>query len=65
MFMLYCQFETAAAEVNANLKSRVAGETGQMEEPETGEVQILLKSDEDPVSMRSLGVVILLLANFL
>ncbi|KAI3811280.1 hypothetical protein L1987_21001 [Smallanthus sonchifolius] len=48
-------FETAAAEVNANLKSRVAGETGEMEEPQTGEVQILLKSDEDPVSMRSLG----------
>ncbi|KAI7757403.1 hypothetical protein M8C21_007155 [Ambrosia artemisiifolia] len=48
-------FETAAAEVNANLKSRVAGETGEMEEPQTGEVQILLKSEEDPVSMRSLG----------
>lgn len=48
-------FETAAAEVNANLKARVAGETGEMEEPQTGEVQILLKSDEDPVSMRALG----------
>ncbi|KAL4571399.1 hypothetical protein LXL04_018158 [Taraxacum kok-saghyz] len=48
-------FETAAAEVNANLKARVAGETGEMEEPHTGEVQILLNSDEDPVSMRSLG----------
>lgn len=26
-----------------------------MEEPETGEVQIMLTSEEDPVSMRSLG----------
>lgn len=42
--------------MNANLKARVAGETGEMEEPQTGEVQILLKSDEDPVSMRALGV---------
>ncbi|KAK3033202.1 hypothetical protein RJ639_036994 [Escallonia herrerae] len=48
-------FETAAAEVLASLRSRVAGETGEMEEPETGEVQILLTSEEDPVSMRSLG----------
>ncbi|KAL7190947.1 hypothetical protein ACSBR2_023090 [Camellia fascicularis] len=48
-------FETAAAEVLASLRSKVAGETGEMEEPETGEVQILLNSDEDPVSMRSLG----------
>lgn len=48
-------FETAAAEVLASLRSRVAGETGEMEEPETGEVQILLTSDEDSVSMRSLG----------
>ncbi|XAR50739.1 DNA helicase [Bertholletia excelsa] len=48
-------FETAAAEVLASLRSRVAGETGEMEEPETGEVQILLTSAEDPVSMRSLG----------
>ncbi|XP_058180737.1 DNA replication licensing factor MCM5 isoform X2 [Rhododendron vialii] len=48
-------FETAAAEVLASLRSRVAGETGEMEEPETGEVQILLTSDEDPASMRSLG----------
>ncbi|KAH7860671.1 hypothetical protein Vadar_016566 [Vaccinium darrowii] len=48
-------FETAAAEVLASLRSRVAGETGEMEEPETGEVQILLTSDEDSASMRSLG----------
>ncbi|KAL6973941.1 minichromosome maintenance protein 5, partial [Sarracenia purpurea var. burkii] len=48
-------FETAAAEVLASLRSKVAGETGEMEEPETGEVQVLLNSDEDPSSMRSLG----------
>lgn len=39
-----------------NLKSKVAGETGEMEDPVTGEVQILLTSKEDSVSMRSLGV---------
>ncbi|RVW43691.1 DNA replication licensing factor MCM5 [Vitis vinifera] len=33
----------------------VAGETGELEEPMTGEVQILLTSKEDSVSMRSLG----------
>ncbi|XP_019170508.1 PREDICTED: DNA replication licensing factor MCM5 [Ipomoea nil] len=48
-------FETAAAEVLASLRSRVAGETGEMEEPETGEVQILLRSEQDSISMRSLG----------
>nr|GEW31390.1 DNA replication licensing factor MCM5 [Tanacetum cinerariifolium] len=33
-------FETAAAEVSANLKTRVTGETSELEEPHTGEVQI-------------------------
>ncbi|KAL0283341.1 UNVERIFIED_CONTAM: DNA replication licensing factor MCM5 [Sesamum angustifolium] len=36
-------FETAAAEVLAGLRSRVAGETGEMEEPVPGEVQVLLR----------------------
>ncbi|KAL1816124.1 hypothetical protein ACET3Z_018698 [Daucus carota] len=48
-------FETAAAEVLACLRSRVSGESGEMEEPETEEVQIFLTSKEDPVSMRLLG----------
>ncbi|CAA3005115.1 DNA replication licensing factor MCM5 [Olea europaea subsp. europaea] len=48
-------FETAAAEVLSSLRSRVSGESGEMEEPETGEVQILLRSDQDPASIRSLG----------
>ncbi|KAK6135612.1 hypothetical protein DH2020_030660 [Rehmannia glutinosa] len=48
-------FETAAAEVLVGLKSRVAGETGEMEEPVPGEVQVLLRSEQDPASMRSLG----------
>ncbi|XP_022965597.1 DNA replication licensing factor MCM5 [Cucurbita maxima] len=48
-------FETAAAEVLMNLKTKVAGETGEMVEPVAGDVQILLTSKEDPVSMRSLG----------
>ncbi|KAK8515412.1 hypothetical protein V6N13_139611 [Hibiscus sabdariffa] len=48
-------FENAAAEVLASLKMKVAGDSGEMVEPQTGEVQILLTSKEDPVSMRSLG----------
>ncbi|KAL3656033.1 minichromosome maintenance protein 5 [Castilleja foliolosa] len=47
-------FETAAAQVLVGLKSRVAGETGEMEEPVPGEVQILLKSEQDSASIRSL-----------
>ncbi|KAK8980263.1 hypothetical protein V6N11_061477 [Hibiscus sabdariffa] len=50
-------FETAAGEVLAGLKMKVAGDSGEIVEPQTGEVQILLTSKEDPVSMRSLGVI--------
>ena len=39
-----------------SLRSKVAGETGEMEDPVTGDVQVLLTSREDPVSMRFLGV---------
>lgn len=39
-----------------SLRSKVPGETGEMEEPEAPPVQILLTSMEDSVSMRSLGV---------
>lgn len=39
-----------------SLRSRVAGETGEMEDAVTGDVQVLLTSREDPVSMRLLGV---------
>ncbi|KMZ60966.1 DNA replication licensing factor [Zostera marina] len=48
-------FETAAADVLASLRSKVAGESGEMEEPLTGDVQIFLSSKENSVSMRSLG----------
>jgi DNA replication licensing factor MCM5 len=48
-------FESAAAEVLAGLKSKVTGETGEMEEPSTGEVQVLLSSKENSISIRSLG----------
>ncbi|WOK96282.1 DNA replication licensing factor MCM5 [Canna indica] len=48
-------FETAASEVLASLRSKVAGETGEMEEPVTGEVQIFLSSKESSVSMRLIG----------
>lgn len=40
----------------ASLRSKVAGETGEMEEPVTGDVQIFLSSKEGSVSMRSVGV---------
>lgn len=58
MFLVFffSQFETAAAEVLVSLRSKVAGETGEMEDPVTGDVQVLLTSREDPVSMRFLGV---------
>uniref|UniRef100_A0A7N0ZT65 DNA replication licensing factor MCM5 n=1 Tax=Kalanchoe fedtschenkoi TaxID=63787 RepID=A0A7N0ZT65_KALFE len=48
-------FETAAAEVLVGLRSKVAGDGGEMEEPVVGETQILLTSKEDSVSMRTLG----------
>lgn len=50
------QFEKAAGEVLAGLRMREANETGEMEEPTPSDVQILLTSREDPVSMRLLGV---------
>ena len=46
----------AAAQVLVSLKTKVAGDTGVMEDPVTGDVQILLTSKEDSMSMRSLGV---------
>jgi DNA replication licensing factor MCM5 len=48
-------FEKAAGEVLTGLKMREANEGGVMEEPLTRDVQILLTSREDPVSMRLLG----------
>ncbi|XP_048490834.1 dicer-like protein 4 isoform X2 [Beta vulgaris subsp. vulgaris] len=48
-------FENAASEVLASLTSKVAGETGEMEEPFTEDLQVLLTSNEDSVSIRSLG----------
>ncbi|KAJ4754431.1 DNA helicase [Rhynchospora pubera] len=48
-------FETAASEILASLRSKVAGETGEMEEPVTGDVQIFLSSKENCISMRLTG----------
>ncbi|MCO5555411.1 hypothetical protein L7F22_008957 [Adiantum nelumboides] len=48
-------FELAAAEVLTGLKSKVPGDSGEMEEPSIGEIQILLSSKENPSSMRALG----------
>lgn len=50
------QFESGAAEVLASLKSRVSTDDGEMKDPVPEEVQILLMSEEDPLSLRSLGV---------
>nr|KYP46283.1 DNA replication licensing factor mcm5-A [Cajanus cajan] len=52
---LRSSFETAAAQVLVSLKTKVAGDAGDMEDPLPGDVQILLTSKEDSVSMRSLG----------
>ncbi|KAI4984048.1 hypothetical protein ZWY2020_040901 [Hordeum vulgare] len=49
-------FETAGSEVLASLRSKVAGETWEMEEPVTGDVQIFLSSKENCVSMKSIGI---------
>lgn len=38
------------------LKSKVAGEDGEMEEPGTGDVQVLLTSKENAVEIRTLAV---------
>ncbi|XP_050214505.1 DNA replication licensing factor MCM5 [Mercurialis annua] len=48
-------FETAACEVLQSLRLKEQAESGEMKEPEITEVQILLSSKEDPVSMRYLG----------
>lgn len=54
------QFEKAAGEVLAGLQMREAKEAGEMVEPMPRDVQILLTSREDPVSMRLLGVCLFL-----
>lgn len=47
------------------LRLKEQGESGEMKEPEIKEVQILLSSKEDPVSMRLLGVSMVLFCQFL
>ncbi|KAK9706033.1 hypothetical protein RND81_07G100600 [Saponaria officinalis] len=48
-------FETAASEVLTSFKSKIPGDSGDLEDPVARDVQILLSSREDPLSMRSLG----------
>ena len=57
----FLQFETVGSEVLASLRSKVAGETGEMEAPVTGDVQIFLSSKENCVSMGSFNVLKLIL----
>ena len=57
----FLQFETVGSEVLANLRSKVTGETGEMEEPVTSDVQIFLSSKENCVSMGSIDVLKLIL----
>ncbi|CAM6127448.1 unnamed protein product [Calypogeia fissa] len=47
--------ELAAAEVSVSLKSKVAGESGDMEEPSRGDTQVLLSSKQNSVSIRALA----------
>lgn len=56
MLALCGQFEVAAAEVLVGLKSKVPGEDGDLEEPSTGDVQVLLTSKEKASSIRGLAV---------
>ena len=48
-------FETAGAEVLASLRLKVANEMSEMEEPDTGDVQIFVSSKENSISMQSIG----------
>ena len=50
------QFEIAAAEVTVGLKSKETGEDGELEEPHSGDVQVLLTSKEKATSIRGLTV---------
>ena len=56
MLALCGQFEAAAAEVLVGLKSKVPGEDGEVEEPHTGDVQVVLISKEKATSIRGLTV---------
>ncbi|KAL3693748.1 hypothetical protein R1sor_007399 [Riccia sorocarpa] len=47
-------FEAAAAEVAVGLRAKVTGDRGDMEEPTTGDIQLLLSSKQNSVSIRSL-----------
>ncbi|OAE20741.1 hypothetical protein AXG93_2269s1020 [Marchantia polymorpha subsp. ruderalis] len=47
-------FEAAAADVAVGLKAKVAGDRGDMEEPTSGDVQVLLTSKQNPMSIRAL-----------
>ena len=57
----FLQFETVGSEVLTSLRSKVVGETGEMEEPVTGDVQTFLSSKENCVSMGSIDVLKLIL----
>lgn len=56
MLVLCGQFEVGAAEVLVGLKSKVPGEDGELAEPNTGDVQVLLTSKEKASSIRGLTV---------
>ncbi|KAK7291982.1 hypothetical protein RIF29_07576 [Crotalaria pallida] len=48
-------FESAASQVLSSLKTKVLADSGLLEDAVTADVQVLLSSKEDPISMRSLG----------
>lgn len=48
-------FEVAAGEVLVGLKSKVVVGRGELEDPVTGDVQVMLSSKEHPMSIRALG----------
>lgn len=50
------QLEAAAAEVLLTLKTKPVGEEGEADQPERREVQVLITSQENPISPRQLTV---------
>lgn len=65
MLGLCGQFEVGAADVLVGLKSKESGKDGELEEPVTGDVQVLLTSKEKATSIRGLTVSMRCLLNSL
>lgn len=56
IYLRALQLEAAAAEVLQTLRTKPAGEEGEADQPNRREVQVLLTSQENPISPRQLTV---------